>query len=493
MISLLKKAGLTVCLFFLFHSTNAIDQVWKFDAELEKAYQLILNLQTDQAHSKILQLKGKTNEMHRLYVQSLCETVDVLITEDDQKFESIDSQFKTRLKSLENGKQSPETLFLRAELNLQRGFNFLNLGQELNAVWAIREAYNVTQECLALDPNFIPIKKTSGVIQVMLGSVPDKFHWFISLLGMKGSVKLGQKQLMDLGNSKSSLGIEANILFFTIKGFINQQVEESTNGFQQLLTKSPGNRLLLFLTVNMLMKNSESEEALKLIREIDSQSQGLAIYYMEYLKGEILLQRGEYPAAIQAYQKFIATYKSQNFKKDSYYKISLCYFLQRKTEEAKLNFEKAKKTGREVAEPDVYAAAQLKDGAFPNAKILKVRLYTDGGYYKEAKEMLATITPADLTGLKDQTEYYYRKARLAHKTNDISAAKLFYQQAIDMAGQNPWYFAPNSYLQLGYIAQAQSNFPVAKTCFEKALSYKKHEYKASVDSKAKSALEQLPI
>jgi tetratricopeptide (TPR) repeat protein len=414
----------------------------------------------------------------------------VLVTEDEQKFNFIENKFKERLKFLESGKATTETLFLRAELNLQRGFNFLNLGQELNAVWAIREAYNLTQQCIALDPNFIPIKKTSGVIQVMIGSVPDKFHWFMSLLGMKGSVVTGQKQLSDLGNSKSSLGTEANILYFTIKGFINQQVAESTLGLKQLLVKNPGNRLLLFLTVNMLMKNSESEEALKLIHEIDTQP-GLAIYYMEYLKGEILLQRGEYAASIQAYQKFIATYKSQNFKKDSYYKIGLCYFLQKKNAEAKVNFETARKTGREVAEPDAYAAAQLKDGSMPNAKILKVRFYTDGGYYKEAKEALQTIAPSDLIGLKDQTEYYYRRARLAHKTNDLPAAKLFYQQAIDMSGQNPWYFAPHSYLQLGYIAQTQGNLQLAKIDFEKALTYKKHEYKTSVDSKAKSALEQL--
>jgi len=492
MISLMKKAGFTVCLFFLFTSSYAIDPIWKFDAELEKAYHLVLNLQIDQANAKLAQLKGKTNELHRLYVQSLCETVDVLVTEDEQKFDFIETKFKERLKLLENSKATSETLFLRAELNLQRGFNFLNLGQELNAVWAIREAYNLTEQCLALDPNFTPIKKTSGVIQVMVGSVPDKFHWFMSLLGMKGSVVKGQKQLSDLGSSKSSLGIEANILYFTIKGFINQQFAESTKGLQQLLVKNPGNRLLLFLTVNMQMKNSESAEALKLIYEID-QSPGLAIYYMEYLKAEILLQQGDYPDAIQAYQKFIGTYKSVNFKKDAYYKISLCYWLQKKNEEAKLNFEKAKKIGREVAEPDVYAAAQLKEGVFPNPKILKTRFYTDGGYYKEAKEILQSITPADLTGLKDRTEYYYRKARLAHKTNDLAAAKLFYQQTIDMAGQNQWYFAPNSYLQLGYIAQEQGNYPLAKLCFEKALTYKKHEYKASVDSKAKSALEQLSI
>lgn len=133
----------------------------------------------------------------------------------------------------------------------------------------------------------------------------------------------------------------------------------------------------------------------------------------------------------------------------------------------------------------------LNDGPFPNEKILRARIYTDGGYFKEAKTIIHSITPADLKTDKQRTEYYYRKARLAHKTNDINSAKLFYQQTIDMSKENPWYFGANSALQLGYIYQAAGDMKSARTYFEKALAYKKHEYKNSIDSKAKSALETL--
>jgi len=426
-----------------------------------------------------------------MYVLSLNETVDVLITEDAKKFEQIEINFKERLRYIQSLTPTAETLFLEAELNLQRGFNLINLNQELSAVFAIKAAYNATQECLKRYPDFIPIKKTSGVIQVMVGSIPDKFHWFMSLLGMKGSVKLGQKQLEELKASKSSLNLEATILFYTIKGLINQQFDESSKGIAECLKSDPSNRLLLFLGVNMMMKNSQSEEALTMISTLDKQTQGLPVYYIEYLRGEILLQKGDYNHSIQAYQKFIQGYKSQSFKKDSQYKISLCYYLQNKRELAQTNFDLAKKTGKDVAEPDKAAAAQLREDKFPNAKILKVRFYTDGGYYREAKETLHSIVPSDLVTSKDQIEFYYRKARLSHKTGELPAAKLFYNQTIDMTGQNPWYFAPNSALQLGYIAQSQKDFPAAKKYFEMALSYKRHEYKNSIDGKAKSALETL--
>ncbi|MEQ9414234.1 MAG: tetratricopeptide repeat protein, partial [Cyclobacteriaceae bacterium] len=337
----------------------------------------------------------------------------------------------------------------------------------------------------------IPIKKTSGVIQVMVGSVPDKYNWFMSLLGMKGSVSKGQEQLQELRNSESSLNTEATILYFTIKGLINQQHEEATDGILKVLEEQPYNRLTLFLGINMLMKNSQSERALQLIRTLDEHPQGLPMYYIDYLRGEILLQKGEYNNAISAYRKFIANYKSINFKKDSYYKIALCYWLQNKKEEANRNFEMAKKTGKEVAEPDRYANSQLKDNIFPNPKILKVRLYTDGGYYKEALSTLKTINESTLATEKEKAEYSYRKARLADKMGDQTTAKIYYTRTMKLAGSNPWYFAPNSALQLGYIAKTSNDIPAAKKYFELALSYKNHAYKNSIDGKAKSALDQL--
>jgi len=489
---IVRSAGITACFFLLcFFTSKAADNLWQFDPELQKAHALILALRTDEAFTLLSHTPPKTNELNKLYLLSFCETVDILITEDETKFRTVEAHFRNRLVYLESLPVRAETLFLEAELNLQLGFNYLNLSQELNAVLAIRKAYYLVQECQKKYPGFIPIKKTSGVIQVMVGSVPEKYHWFISLLGMKGSVVAGQRQLEELKASKSSLHSEATILYFTIKGFINQQYDESAKGILEYLKTEPDNRLLMFLAVNMLVKNSQSEEAYTLIQNLDQHSNGLPIYYVEYLRGEVLMQRGDYPGAILAYQKFIAGYRSQSFKKDSYYKISLCYWLENKYDLAKQNYEKAKKTGRDVAEPDKYAALQLEDATFPNPKILKVRFYTDGGYYKEAQETLQSILPSDLSTLKDQTEYYYRKARLAHKTGELSAAKLFYQQSIDMAGSNPWYFAPNSALQLGYIAKAQKDFPMARKYFEKAMSYKKHEYKSSIDTKAKLALEEI--
>ncbi len=488
-IRILKKVGVIACLFLLSFSVNATDLIWKFDPELQKAYNFVFTLQPENANEILRKSKG--NELHKIYLQSLNETIHILITEDHASFAQIDQNFKERIKYLEGLPETAETLFLQAELSLQRGFCYLNLNQEVNAVFAIRKAYQLTSDCLKKYPTFIPIKKTSGVIQVMVGSVPEKYSWFMSLLGMKGSVTTGQKQLSELRLSKSSLNMEASILFFTVKGFINQEFAAAAEGINQSLKDQPNNKLLLFIGVNMLVKDARSEEALAFIHQIDNNPNGLPMHYIDYLRGEILLQKGEYQKSIEAFNYFVKNFPSQSFKKDSYFKISLCYWLMGDTRSAKANFEKAKITGSDKAEPDRYAANQLEDPNFPNKKLLKVRFSTDGGYYKEATTMLSSVAPSELTTPKDQTEYYYRKARLAHRTGEIAAAKVFYQQSIDMTRDNPWYFGANSALNLGYIAKEQKNYDAARKYFQMALDSPKHEYKNSIDSKARTELQLL--
>src|SRR5260221_8329291 len=255
---------------------------------------------------------------------SLSETVDVLITEDQRKFEQMENNFRQRLDFIGNLNDGAEKLFLQAELNLQHGFNLLNMGENLNAVLAIRRAYNYAQECIKKYPAYIPIKKTYGVIQVMIGSVPDKYHWFISLLGMHGSVSKGQKLLQELRESKSSLNTEATILFFCIKGFINQQFADAAIVLHECLKEQPENRLVLFIAVTMCMKDSQSKKALEYMATLDQHNQGLLMYYVEYLHAEALLNKGEYQNAIGYYQKFLKGYRSQSFKKDAHYKIAVC-------------------------------------------------------------------------------------------------------------------------------------------------------------------------
>src|SRR5690606_24849402 len=99
--------------------------------------------------------------------------------------------------------------------------------------------------------------------------------------------------------------------------------------------------------------------------------------------------------------------------------------------------------------------------------------FTDGGYYRQAEELMDEINPEMLAEKRHQVEWHYRKARLFHKQDQPEKAVPYYEKTIELAAMNEWYYAPNSCLQLGYLAREQGNLKEARRYFEMALSYKR--------------------
>jgi hypothetical protein len=480
------KAGLIACFFLLFFlSKSASAQHWQFDSQTLKAYNLALNLQVDEA----LALVASPKSPQQLYVASLAQALELLVTEDGEKFTEYERLFQKRLERKLTS--SPDEFFLQAEMHLQWAFVYLKFGHEFDAALHLRQAYHIVQDCKKEFPKFLAIEKTSGLLDVIIGSIPEKYEWILGLLGMQGSVEFGFQELESLELADSHLGFEAELIHALVQGFILQKTETGMAEITKVLQKYPDNRIVLFLAASLAIKNSQSEEALAMLTKLSDTHVGLPIYYAHYLMGEVYLHKADYLNSITSYHWFIKNYKGQNYLKDANYKIGVCYLLNGNFNDAQVTFKQTRNIGKETTEADKYAARSLAESEFPHIKLAKARYYTDGGYYDAASKVLESIQPTEIPTKRDQVEYFYRKARLAHKSNKLTAAQLFYKQVIDMAGEEEWYYAPNACLQMGYIARDQKDILVAYQFFERALSYKKHEYKNSIDSKAKSALGEL--
>jgi tetratricopeptide (TPR) repeat protein len=483
----IKKTGLTICL-FLCAVVCSGQKNWIPDEPTLKSYQLALNLETSEARDAF----KSAQTPQQIYAASLSEILELLITEDEVKFEKYEDAWNDRINQL--GDIDPTTadaLFTLAELRLQWAFTYLKFGHEVDAAWNIRQAYLLVQKCKEKFPNFEPIKKTSGVLEVMLGSIPEKYQWVISMFGMEGSVEKGLLELESIKNAGSDLSFETALIYYLTQGFILQQTASAADGLSKLITDYPNQRLLLFLGGCVAIKNSESEKALGYFKTLQQNEKGLPIAYANYQTGEVYLHKGEYKSSIEFYQKFLSAYSGLNYVKDAHYKIGICYWLQGKTKDAQKYFTKAKTAGNESTEADKYAARSLAENSNPNVKLSKIRYATDGGYYPEAEKIIFTVTDKDLPSKKAKIEFVYRKGRLYHKSKSLLEAKKSYLQTISDSNKENWYFAPNACLQLGYIFLEENDIKEARKYFEKALTYKKHEYKNSIDSKAKSALARL--
>lgn len=483
----IQEAGFLACLFVCFtFQVNAAGPEWKFDPATRKAYDLVLNLQLDQAHLLIPQ--PQTAQEH--YTTALAEALELLITEDPEKFGEYEDRFEARLER-KTKPNNVEDLFLQAEIRMQWAFVYFKYGHEFDAALNLRQAYLTTEEIKKRFPTFLAINKTSALLDIIIGSVPEKYDWILGLLNIEGAIKLGLEDLEKIRASDNELILEADLVYAVVQGFVLQHPDEGVKVAQEIVGKYPDNPLALFLGGSLAIKNSQSELALGMLTKLGNQTNSLPIYYADYLKGEVYMHKAEYLNSITSYRWFINHYKGQNNLKDATYKIGLAYWLNGNVNDAQSTFRSARTVGKELTEADKYASRSLAETELPHVKLTKARYFTDGGYYTEAQNILDSIPADDLKTQRDQVELAYRRARLYHKTNQPTAAKLFYEKTIQLNGSGNWYFAPNAALQLGYIMVQENNAPAAEEYFEMALSYKKHEYKNSIDTKAKTAIAQL--
>ena len=472
-----------VCLFLL--SLPAIGQDIAFDDNLRQAYDLALNLNTEEALQRI----PDQTLAQGAYVASLAEAIELLVTEDDSKFAEYEERFLKRVDRNLTG-TTRDYQFVQAELRLQWAFVYLKFGHELDAALRLRQAYVIAEGCREKFPDYIPIRKTTGLLSIIIGSVPDKYQRVFSLLNMNGSVSAGLSALNDVSLSGSPLAMESKILFALVEGFILSRPESALEHMQQILATQKNNRLLLFFSASFAMKNAQNDLALQMLDGLSASREGIPLYYADYLRGEAYHRKGDYLNSVAAYRWFISHQTGGNYLKDAYYKIGLNYLLHGNENDALVEFNEARAHGKEATEADRSAAFALAEKTAPNVMLLKVRHFTDGGYFSQAERVLSKMTSDNLIEKKDQVEYYYRKARLAHKMNRPDAVDL-YLETVRLTGADNWYFAPNSCLQLGYIYQSQGKVKEAEEYFRRALSYRRHEYKNSIDSKARSALAQL--
>ena len=474
-----------VCLFLLpsIGTTKGTDPLWKFDKLTEKAYELALNLDFAAVHQAIP--SPTSTQQH--YVVALAEALELLINEDVEKFSVFEEQFNKRLER-KTKLHSPEDLLLQAEIRTQWAFVYLKFGHELDGALNLRQAYLTVESIKKRFPHFDQVNKTSGLLNVVIGSVPQKYNWVLSLLGVEGSTAKG---LEELSRVKGIFTFEAKVIHALIMGFLLQQPSDGMDKIHQVLAQHPTNRLALFLGSALARKSRLSEEALKMLDSLGNQSEDVTLDLAHYLRGELYLYKGQYLEAISSYRWFIGNYRGQNGIKDAYYKIGLCYWLNGNSNDALATFKVARTAGKDASEADKYAARSLAEAELPHVMLTRARYATDGGYYEYARTILDSIRDSDIPTDRDRAEYFYRKARLAHYTKEIESAKKLYLKSIEITGDHPWYFAPNSCLQLGYIALDEGAESAAKNYFNRALTYNKHEYKNSIDSKAKSALGQI--
>ncbi len=473
-------------------SSKAAD--FDMNPTMQRAYLEIIK--TNLGVGRTILENDKTNNGVKVYLKSYADLIQLLINEEKSFYEQFIDNQVSRLEYLEKlDKKSPYNRFLQAEIRIHTAFVKLKFGHEVKGSWEIIKAYKLLEANAKEFPDFLPNQKSLGLLHILIGSTPENYQWVANLLGLKGNIKQGLAELQNVIQKDPIYSDEAQLIDYLIYAFILKFTPKKLADFQAFIQQHPDNQLFIFFGITTLMKEGRSEVALSIMDNRKLDKNHLPFPFLEYLKAEIYLQKGQYQIAAKLFQNFLTKYKGFNFLKDTYYKLFLCYWLNNEEVKGVYFLEKVKSVGSTIVESDKAAAKfsenYLNKKSIPQKVLMKARLAFDGGYYDKALEILNSYSETNFDQASDRAELNYRKGRIFQKMNNFPQAITSFERAILLSENQNWSFGASSALQMGYIFQSKKEKAKAKSYFEKSISYKKHEYKNSVDNKAKAALNEM--
>jgi tetratricopeptide (TPR) repeat protein len=122
--------------------------------------------------------------------------------------------------------------------------------------------------------------------------------------------------------------------------------------------------------------------------------------------------------------------------------------------------------------------------------LLRARLLDDGGYFAEALAELRGVSVSEYSDPVDRCEYTYRLGRIYDGLGRNDEAILAYDSAIRAGEQLTAYYSARAALQAGYIFEKRGDKARAIGYFERCLSMRDHDYKNSLDQRAKAGIER---
>ena len=457
------------------------------------------------AYAELLKLKASTCRQllaaeppqapGTLLVADCADFVELLTSQDAARYDVVAQAQSQRLAALDAAPPAALRDYARAEIRLHQALTQVVFDHEVRGAWNLRQAVGLLTAVARRYPAFVPARKSLGMCQFAIGSLPGGYAWFLRLLGLRGSVGEGLRNLDLAASQPHDFQTESRVLRALIREAYYQQGSEGLFLAEQLSWEQPDNLLFSYLLVSLRKRQHQGEAALAAYRARPTGPAYLPLPYLRHLAGDLLLYRGDYVASLAENQAFLREYRGQHYRKDAAFKRYLAAWLGGQPAAACESIrQQINLAGPLTVEEDVYAQRFYHDAQLLDPQLTRARLLCDGGYYTLALNTLHQFRLAPTTPVRDQLEAPYRRARVWEGLARPDSARADYQRTLRRSaalGEPPYYFAPQAALQLGYLARAAGQQATARAYFEQALRYPRHEYKNSTDQKAKLALRGL--
>ncbi len=491
---MLKKAFIVLLVILSNSLVSKAD--FDFNNNCVNAYNAIFDLRIKDAEV-LIQREKSQNPQNAIPVllENYIDFFTLLSSENKGEYERLKSRRDSRLNYLsKQDSNSPYYLFAQAEVHLQWGMLKSRFQDFMSSGFDVKKAGNLLDENQKKYPSFLPNKKSSGLIDVILGSIPSNMKGIASTFGFSGNADKGVNTLESLMSSlpKTAYGFYTDeVVFFLC--YIETDLAPNKNNYSKTIaysnTMSDKSLLKTYLQAYVASRNAHNDHAIAYLLKRPKGNNYLDFPKLNYLLGVSKLNRMDSDANVYLIN-YLKEYNGINFVKDGYLKLAYYYYLRGDNSRYQAFLKMVKSQGDLYDEKDKQALKEANDVA-PDIHLLKARLQFDGGYFSKALQTLAGKDADDFKLQRDKIEVYYRLGRVYDELNKSNEAISNYQKAINTGKQTSYYFAANAALSIGYIYENKNDKARAASFFKQAIAMKNHEYENSIESKAKDGLKRI--
>jgi len=472
------------------------EYVYEFNSTCQQAYLEITKLKLANGQSLINKAKQQNpNNLIPVALENYIDFYTLFFNEDPAQFKTYKKAASERIDKLKEGPEgSPFYNYYLSMAYLLRAGVELKFGEKWNAGWDFKKGYSYIKDNKKDFPTFSPNDLLYGPMQAIIGTVPSGYKWIANLFGMKGSIKTGMKLINGFTESSDPWAR----LFFNEAAFLNCYlkfyIENDKDGVFEFIQRKKldvtSNHLFTYMAANLGIHNKMSDYAERLLLNMNNSSEYLQTPVYDYQLAIVKLNKLELKEASIYFERFVTQFKGKTFVKDAYQKLSWSYYLQGNKQAAEGARKKILERGNTESEPDKKAQKDAKSGVYPNITLLRARLLSDGGYHQQALNILKGLTKNSFTKTDEQLEFVYRLGRIYDDLDKATEAIQYYSQAIEIGKDRTEYYAARAALQTAQIYEKQGKKSLAIAYYQKCLDMDDHEYKDSIDQRAKAGIER---
>jgi tetratricopeptide (TPR) repeat protein len=331
-----------------------------------------------------------------------------------------------------------------------------------------------------------------GGLQAIAGTIPKGYQWIAGILGVKGNIGEGMKTVQVFVNSNDPwaklMFSEAAFMYCYLKFYIENKKDEAIQFIKLKKLDVVNNHLFTYMAANLNINNKQIDYAASIIQSRNKSAEYLNTAVWDFQMGFIQLYHLNTTQAINYFNSYLMKFKGNFYVKDVYQKLSWCYHLQGNKTAAEEARKNCIKNGSDFSDADKQALKDAKKNVWPNIVLLKARILNDGGLNNEALAVLQGKSTSSFSSEAEQLEYTYRVGRINDDLEKDEDAIAFYLKAIVIGKERTEYYAARAALQIGMIYEKRGNRNSAINYYEQCLAMDNHDYKNSLDQRAKSGI-----